>query len=242
MNKKKYFINYLSTQFDCNTDLSVKRLKLEYNTFDRNIKEFLPPKKNSRILEIGFGTGYLLKYLIEECHYRNVFGIEYSLEETDFVKKNITKNVKCVDCTESFLDKRKKNYDLIIITDVLEHVEKEEVVSLLTLIRESLTSNGVFIARCPNGTNPLNIGIAFDDFTHQFLLTKKSFSQILKLAEFRSIEILEAKEENITLHGKITNFLRTFIYQVLVIIIGLNRAHVSSEGIYSKNLYCIAKP
>lgn len=240
MSRKYLFKNYISIRFKDRTDFAKKKLKLEFNSYDRNYQNYLPQNKNANILEIGFGTGYFLKYLLMQG-YKNIYGIELSDEETEFVKKNVHNNVECVESTEDFLDKHQNEYDFIYMSQVLEHIPKDNTIDLLRKIKKSLKDNGIFVANTPNINNPLNIFTFGADFTHEFIFSPESLSQVCKIANFSDIKIFPFKEENISWHGKITNITSKISYFFIKIIIGLNRCYLSPSNIYSGNIYCVCK-
>jgi len=240
MKRKDLFKNYIETQYKEQTDFSINKIRLEFNTYDRNFKKFLPCNKNVKILEIGFGTGYFLKYLLENG-YRNIYGIELSDEETEFVKKNVHNNVECVDETEKFLDKHQNEYDFICMFQVLEHIPKSETINLLKKIRASLRNNGIFIATVPNSSNPFNIFAFGADFTHEFIFNAKSLAQVNKLAAFSDTQIYPCREENLSWHSKITNITAPIFHFLLKIFVGLNRCYLSPNDFYTKNLLCVCR-
>lgn len=240
MKRNFLFKNYITTQFEHNAELSDERIRLENNTFDRNFKKILPNNKEVKILEIGFGTGFFIKYLLSNG-YKNIYGIELSPEETEFVKKNIYNNVECVESTEDFLDKHKNDYDFIFMFDVLEHIPKDKTIDLLMKIKQALRSGGIFIARVPNASNPFNVNQFGNDFTHEFIYTARSLSQVNKIAGFSEIKILPFKEENISWHGRITNITQKIMFPLIKLIIGLCRNSLDPSTFYTKKIYCVCK-
>ena len=58
----------------------------------------MPKNKDARILEIGFGRGDFLRFLIKNC-YHNFLGVEIGPEQYEVVKKNITDKVILVEDT-----------------------------------------------------------------------------------------------------------------------------------------------
>jgi len=241
MDRNYLFENYITTHFDDNADLSdERRLRLENNSLDRNLAGILPQNKNIRILEIGFGTGFFLKYLLTK-EFKNIYGIELSSEETEFVKKNVYKNIECVLNPEDFLERHKNEYDFIFMLDVLEHIPKEQTITFLKKVRASLKNEGIFIARVPNVSNPLNVTLFSADFTHEFFYSARSLAQVNRLAEFSDIKVLPFKEENLTWHGKITNITQKMMFPVIKLAIGLSRSYLDPASFYTKNIYCICK-
>jgi len=240
MERNLLFKNYITTQLSHNANLSTKRIRLENNTFDRNLSSMLPMSKKAKILEIGFGTGLFIKYLLLKG-YKNIYGVELSPEETKFVKKNVYKNVGCVKNTNDFLNKHKGEYDFIFMFDVLEHIPKDKTIDFLVKIRKSLKTEGSFIARVPNATNPFNINEFGTDFTHEFIYTPRSLLQVNKIADFSEINILPFKEENITWHGRITNITQGLMFFLIRMITVLSRNSLDPKPFYTKNIYCVCK-
>lgn len=240
MKRNDLFKNYITTHFSENAKLSDKRTKIENNTFDRNFKKILPENKDIKILEIGFGTGFFIKYLLSNG-YKNIHGIELSDEETEYVKKNIYDGVECIESTEDFLEMCKNEYDYIFMFDVLEHIPKDETINFLMNVRNSLRYGGILSARVPNASNPFNINAIGSDFTHEFFYTARSLAQVNKIAGFFKIKILPFKEENITWHGRITNITQKIMFFLIKLLIGLCRNDLDPTAIYTKNIYCICK-
>lgn len=240
MNRNQLFDDYIRTRFSDNTDLSDARIRLENDIFDRNLRKFLSEDRKVRILEIGFGTGFFLKYLLSNG-YENVHGIDLSKDITEFVKKNVYDGVECVPSTEVFLDKHKGEYDYIFMFDVLEHVPKDETVGLLIKIREALKVGGVFIARVPSSGNPFNTTGLTSDFTHEVYYSARSLVQVNRLAKFSDVATFPFKEENLTWHGKITNVTQKIMIRFIKLMIGLNRCDLDPMSIYTKNMFCVCK-
>jgi len=240
MSRIYLFKNYISNRFKDRTDFSEKKLKLEFNSYDRNYQEYLPKNKNANILEIGFGTGYYLKYLLAKG-YKDIYGIELSDGETEFVKNKIFNKVECVESTEVFLNQHQSKYDFIYMSQVLEHIPKENTINLLNKIKKSLKNEGTLIINTPNIKNPFNIYVLGADFTHEFIFSPESLSQVCKVADFSNIKIFPFREENISWHGKITNIISPIMYFLIKIFTGLNRCYLSPSNIYSANIYCICK-
>lgn len=242
--KKTYnyeaFENYISTHFSENVDFSKKRLDIEFNQFDNNFIPILPEKKKIKILEIGFGTGYFIKYLLDKG-YNQIDGIEISPEVTEFVKKKIYNNVECVADTEIYLAGKPGQYDLIVMLDVLEHVQKDQVFSFLKQIKSALKKEGAVVARVPNGANPFNAQIFNDDFTHEFFYTAESLKQVFKISGFDNIVVNKWREENITLHSKITNITSILLAPLLKIQMGLMRVYFRKDNYLSRNILVHAR-
>ena len=95
-----------------NYDLSYKRGEFIFKKFKKHFN-----KKKMNILDLGSGTGGLLKYFQNKGH--NVYGIEPNFKYFKYSKK-ILKNI----INKNFEDnKYKKNFfDMVLIIGTLEHV------------------------------------------------------------------------------------------------------------------------
>ena len=93
------------------------------------------------------------------------------------------------DCFE-YLSEKKDIFDVIAAHDIIEHIPKKRVISLLKMVRDSLKKDGVFMIRVPNMDNPLSLSSRYGDFTHEVGYTQKSLSQVLKSAGFEDIKVI----------------------------------------------------
>jgi len=115
----------------------IKFKKQTFNLFLEKIKKYL--NKTCTILEIGSFYGVLGKLL--KPHVKEYTGLELSKHACAYSKKNFKLNIK----NQSFVSyaKNSKKFDIIILTDVIEHVDYP--FRLLTLIEKKLKKNGKLI-------------------------------------------------------------------------------------------------
>ena len=111
--------------------------KTSFNIFLERIKKHL--NKNCTVLEIGayYGAlGQLIQPLVKEYT-----GLELSKHASNHSKNNTNLNI----INQSMIEysKNNKKYDIIIMTDVIEHVDTP--FELLSLIEKSLNKNGILI-------------------------------------------------------------------------------------------------
>jgi len=76
----------------------------------------------ARILDIGSGTGIMLKTLEE---FGQAFGMEMSREAIQFLKKRNLKRVVCSDA-EQVLPFKNESFSLVTCLDVLEHLDHDK--------------------------------------------------------------------------------------------------------------------
>ncbi len=83
----------------------------------------MPKKKELKILDVGCSGGINIKYLGEKG-FENIFGIDTSKQAIKSCKKKGIKNVSVVDGSKTHF--KNKEFDIIIASDVLEHIKDDE--------------------------------------------------------------------------------------------------------------------
>lgn len=109
------------------------------------LKQIVPNKKESKILEIGSGLGYLTYALRKEKY--DIVGLDISKEavnnaNTSFGNYFIAEDLFVYNKTH------KEEFDIVILTEVIEHVENP--IEFLKAIEALLKKNGKVIMTTPN--------------------------------------------------------------------------------------------
>ncbi|MCS7123500.1 MAG: class I SAM-dependent methyltransferase [Candidatus Aenigmarchaeota archaeon] len=162
---------------------------LEHMWFLKRIKEFLPKEKDAKILDLGCGIGCYL-YCLKKLGYNNVKGIEIDRELAEIGKK-ANLDVEFVENSLLWLKERKETFDLILLLDVLEHIEKREQIDFLQAIYHSLKRGGKLILTVPNANSYLACRQRYNDWTHTSSFTEHSIEYILRNAGFQGFSILD---------------------------------------------------
>jgi 2-polyprenyl-3-methyl-5-hydroxy-6-metoxy-1,4-benzoquinol methylase len=228
------------------TSTSVKTKDFEYFTawslkwFKKNIQVHLPQNKKAAILEIGCGYGRHTLAL-KNAGYDNTIGIDISAEQIKYAKEIMKlDNVLHIDAMD-FLEKNTTKYDVILLIDVLEHLELDYSIKLLREIKKTLKPNAVFILQVPNGICLFSPNY-YNDITHYRAYSTKSIEQHLKMAGFQE----EVKHyENAPLRSGFKSFIRNVLFNILLkplltaysyILFGSN-----AGGIYTDNIISVVK-
>jgi ubiquinone/menaquinone biosynthesis C-methylase UbiE len=141
---------------------------------------FLKMLNGKKILEVGCGTGNLLRLLSNNN--LDLSGTDYSSDYLAYAKnKSPTINFFQGDLLEPYLWKKYENsYDSIICSEVLEHITND--LAALKIIFSILKPNGTLIVTVP-ALNSL-----YSDFDkkigHHRRYSKKSISDVIKEAGF----------------------------------------------------------
>ena len=108
------------------------------------------------MLDIGCGTGHMLVRYANK--YKNVIGIDHSAGMLNKAKEkceqNHFKNVELIQTDLSaFLNSTDKKFDLITMVGCLHHLSPEEFEDTLTLVKQNLKTDGLFLIAEPIETD-----------------------------------------------------------------------------------------
>jgi len=162
-----------------------------YEYYRQNYLPHLPQDKNTKILVISCGPGYLVETLAKHG-YVNVLGIDSDSEKIRYAKGH---DLNC-QTAEAFphLDAHINSYDIIIPEQELNHLTTGEQIEFLNLCRSALRDDGTIIVYGLNGANPFvgaeNLAHNIDHFN---TFTEYSLQQILELGGFRDVKAFPLK-------------------------------------------------
>src|SRR5207253_5187599 len=127
--RSRLYETYVSTHLIDEPPLTVGELERLAGVFRAQIGRFLPASLASSMLDIGCGPGRLVWFLQNEG-YRDVRGIDISVEQVQVARSLGIANVICGEARDYLLE-HTGEFDLILAFDVLEHLTKAEVVQML---------------------------------------------------------------------------------------------------------------
>ena len=153
------------------------------------IVEILPLDKNADVLDIGCGFGSFIREA-KKLGYNSVKGIDISEEAIEYaLKQNMDVQKASI---KEFSEQSDKKFDFIIMSHVLEHIKKDEIIETLNLITKNLLNeNGKFCLMVPNAQSNTDSYWAYEDFTHYTLFTAGSLLYVLQAAGFTNIRFLD---------------------------------------------------
>lgn len=173
----------LLDHYNNNVNYASVNIEKFFNLFDKIDFE------NKKILDLGCGDGRFCKYLKTKLK-ANPFGIDFSKNRIDKARKqNLGINYFCIDCykyAEEYSVAKWGKFDLVLMTEVIEHLENPARLSLAL----SRISNAIF------GSVPLN----FPYIAHlQVFENKEQFKALFKEWDLE-IKIIN---RNIYFYGKL---------------------------------------
>jgi SAM-dependent methyltransferase len=148
----------------------------------------LPSDKAAKILDFGCGFGQILRAL-KTLGYSNAIGLDVEPAAIAYCD-SVGLTVIDGNAVNIFGGVARK-FDLVIMSHVLEHISKAEIITLLAKVRALLTGTGALFVMVPNAQSNTGAYWAYEDFTHQTLFTAGSLYFVLRQAGFESVEIVD---------------------------------------------------
>jgi ubiquinone/menaquinone biosynthesis C-methylase UbiE len=108
---------------------------------------------NVKILDIGCGTGNIISLLRNKAE---VYGVDYSAEAVRIAKNRKLNNIYLSNA--EYLPFGNKNFDLVLMLDLLEHVPDDKIV--LNEAHRVLKSGGFIIITVPANKNLYDIALS----------------------------------------------------------------------------------
>jgi len=135
--------------------------------------------KNPKIIDLGAG----------HCFFINNFEStsKYALDRDKHVLKYASNNIYKIVSDVNFLPLKNNSFDVIFLSNLLEHLKKKDIMRLVMHIYEILKHNGYFISITPNFKHCYKS--YFDDYTHETILTDESLKDIVMSCGFKIIKL-----------------------------------------------------
>jgi 2-polyprenyl-3-methyl-5-hydroxy-6-metoxy-1,4-benzoquinol methylase len=191
---KYYFTKHFSlmNQIDFKSEES---LRAYYNNaeiaYKYELERFLGDDyKDKSIIDLGCGIGGVLNFF-EKKGCTNILGVDNAEEQVEVCQQYVTDKIIKADIFD-FLKSNSKKYDIIIMFDILEHIQKNKIIELLRLVYDSLSPEGKIVIRTPNMGSIIASYGRYIDFTHDIAFTSESLHQVLSEAEFIDIDFFDS--------------------------------------------------
>jgi 2-polyprenyl-3-methyl-5-hydroxy-6-metoxy-1,4-benzoquinol methylase len=143
--------------------------------YRRDIRPLLPPPSAGSVIDIGCGSGQLVRCLIADGY--QAAGIDVSPEQVAIAHAAGLGTVRHGDYRE-LLREHQGELAAVTATDLLEHLTKPEVLATFDAVAAALRPGGRFVARVPNAVSPFGGHIRYGDFTHETWFTARSLRQL----------------------------------------------------------------
>ncbi len=143
--------------------------------------------KTASILDFGCGFGQLLNALRNDG-YKSVAGVDITPAAVSHCQSI---GIQIFDSLDAVISDGTK-FDWIVMSHVLEHIDKDAIILLLNRIRtELLRPDGKFMIMVPNAMSNTDCYWRYEDWTHTLLFTPGSLLYVLRAAGFTSIHFID---------------------------------------------------
>lgn len=230
---RKYVSRFKKEKYSTNEAQLVELNKVLGYRFRQILKGL---SKDSSIVELGCGPGFLLNFLKNQG-FEKLEGVDISEEQISIARESGL-NVKLADAVD-FLQEKKQEYDVLIAIDFIEHFRKEELFGLFELISDVLKENGLLIIQTPNGQGLFPGGNIYGDLTHTTIFTELSLRQILQFHEFGDIKFFETGPAPISMYSSI----RFILWKVIRVFLKWVRRIETNKTteLWTENLICTCR-
>jgi len=156
--------------------------------YQHYLRGWLPGNKSARIIDLACGGGQLIHFSKKNGYY-NISGVDISPEQVA-IARQVPAEVELGNVLD-FLEAHPNTYDLITGLDLVEHLQKPEVMRFLDGCLRSLRPGGRLILQTPNAESPWGMAMRHGDFTHKVAFSPLALQRLLKLSGFSVIEAHE---------------------------------------------------
>lgn len=206
---------------------------------DRLIRLHLPANRELVIIDLGCGSGALIRRLAAHG-YKNIRGVDVSLEQVAEAHKLGTSSVAQGDILAYLASIPHSSTDVVVAFDVIEHLTKNELVALVDAVRRVLRPGGRWVIHAPNANSPFGMRIRYGDMTHELAFTAGSLRQLLIASGFAAVDVYEDRP---VVHGVISAA-RWALWQMirlgLITAIAAETGNFDPQGVLSQNLLAVA--
>jgi SAM-dependent methyltransferase len=151
-----------------------------------NFRQYLDEvSTSSKVLEIGPGTGELLQILKD----KGVLAVDIIDNDPailNYCKKKFKIRSTILSTSLDLSKSLKSKYDLIVLTQVFEHIPKSSYLNWIKNLYSSLNPGGNIIITVPNGANPLSGTERYGDLQHENIFTIFSFRELMTFADLKN--------------------------------------------------------
>lgn len=194
--------HYVSSgQSGSQTTTSADKLFASRKPFlDSLIKSHIPPDRASTILDLGCGHGAIL-YALKQHGYQNIRGIDISGEQIALAHKLGIDEAIQAEVRQFVIDLPSESQDVVLLIDILEHLERQAQFDLLSNVSRVLRSGGKCVLHVPNAEGLFGMRVRYGDLTHELAFTPTSMRQLLAVLGFEQIRSYEDKPHGRNING-----------------------------------------
>lgn len=196
--KHRLYANYVSSgQAGAFTASAEQTFRPRKAYIQHLVARYFPSDRSAEILDLGCGHGAFL-YFLAKAGYTRARGVDTSPEQIGKAREFGITTAQCQPAFEYISGLQGESLDMVLLFDILEHLERQELFDLLDEVRRVLRPGGVCLIHVPNGEGLFGMRIRFGDLTHVQSFTQNSVRQLLTTVGFSQVR---SHEERPVVHG-----------------------------------------
>lgn len=208
--KKRLYDSYVSSgQAGTFTASAEETFRPRKAYIEHLIRRYFPSDCGAEILDLGCGHGAFL-YFLGKAGYTKVHGVDTSPEQIAKAHELGISTAQCRPGFEYICGLPSDVLDMVLLFDILEHLEPQELFDLLDQVHRVLRPGGMCLIHVPNGGGLFGMRIRYGDLTHVQAFTPNSARQMLSATGFSNIE---SYEERPVAHG-LTSLVRRILWDL----------------------------
>ena len=199
------------------------------------VQQWLPAHKDARVLDLACGCGEFL-FLAEKLGFTNTHGVDLCEDELKQARNHVRAALVKADVLTYLKGADTASFDFVSALNLLEHLSKNTLLSVLTECRRVLKPGGTLVAMVPNAVSPFGGLTRHWDITHEWAFTPNNFRQLAALIGFDPE--IEFRECGPRVHGLVSG-IRYGLWQALratIAIWFLIEVGTTKDGIYSMDM------
>jgi SAM-dependent methyltransferase len=173
--------------------------------------------------------------------YRHISGVDLSGEQVTIARARGLSPIHQAEIIPYLFEQEPDTFDLVVTFDVIEHLTKKELMTVIEEVHRILKTGGRWIIHVPNGQSPFFGRIRYGDFTHELAFTQRSLASVLRVGKFSAIECFEDQP---TPHG-VTSLVRFILWKLLRnflrLYIMIETGERGGDLIFSQNFLAVAQ-
>lgn len=181
---------------DLNSGRDIRYFSLQkkhIRQYDKEFLDFTKATPSMSVLEIGCGTGIFSRYLLEK-EFTNVVCLDLDKRLASTLADLYPFEVVFEEA-ETYVSSisGKRTFDLIVLHDVLEHLQLEKGCSLFKALHSVLALGGRILMRVPNLSSPWGARLFYGTFDHVTAFSPDRIIEFAGLTDFKVIKIAGQK-------------------------------------------------
>ena len=238
--RKRIYNAYVQARDEPLAPKDISGLKPRLPYLRHLVSKHFPTDRDAVILELGCGHGALL-YVLNQTGYRNVKGVDGSIEQVAAAEALGIHGVSQGDFRTTLSSTPDCTVDVIVTFDVIEHFTKGELIQIVDAVHRVLKPGGEWIIHAPNSEGPFSSRIRYGDFTHEIAFTRSSLTQLLRSSGFTNIQYFEDKPIAHGLKSAVRAVLWRLIRWGLLLYIAVETGVIDRGAVFSQNLVAVAQ-